>query len=86
MSQRQNASATGGTNSCSARPMTMLPAQNRFVRTSSRTAECQAREIVARMARERCGHTVAVLSDVIIGRDRLIERCPPYTQRLEKRG
>ncbi len=36
MLQRQNASATGGTASCIARPTTALPAQNRALRLSSR--------------------------------------------------
>src|SRR5215470_9155854 len=45
--QRQYASVTGGTWPATARPMTMLPAQNRLANTSSIQADDQTRRVIS---------------------------------------
>src|SRR5262249_53917108 len=48
--QRQNASVIGGTWPATARPMTMLPAQNRLANTSSVQADDQTRRAISTTA------------------------------------
>src|SRR5262249_61020841 len=48
--QRQYASVIGGTRQATARPMTMLPAQNRLANTSSVQADDQTRRAISTIA------------------------------------